>query len=191
MTAAIAQVISIHNQTLLFGAGIYHRVPDRCHSLPPSPMDSFTTLPIQGTPALSNDSPNRSTVLQDPISARTASSVLPALQRVDALGDVFVVPGTVDQTVRLRFTWFDRESFFDNEAGVYQVDTQGFVNGIAPAQAGYAYAALSSPSRTTLFSSGNIPSSPQRRPSKGAIASPSTSSKTTPPNIGSATIRAI
>jgi hypothetical protein len=67
---------------------------------------------------------------------------------------VLVVPGDDSETVSLLFQWTEREAAYNNEAGVYVVDEQGRVNGLAPGEAGYAQAVLNSPTRQVLFSSG-------------------------------------
>ncbi|MFM7470386.1 MAG: Ig-like domain-containing protein, partial [Nodosilinea sp.] len=69
-------------------------------------------------------------------------------------GDYFVVPGSPDEVVHLRFQWTFRDAAYNNEIGVFVTDAQGRVNGIAPGESGYAYAALTSPTRQVLFASG-------------------------------------
>ncbi|NEP10260.1 MAG: DUF4114 domain-containing protein [Symploca sp. SIO2C1] len=73
---------------------------------------------------------------------------------IDSLGDVFTVPGAPEESVTLSFEWTTRKAAFDSEVGVFVIDEQGRVNGVAPHEAGYALAALSSPTRQILFSSG-------------------------------------
>ncbi|NEP56504.1 MAG: tandem-95 repeat protein, partial [Symploca sp. SIO2G7] len=73
---------------------------------------------------------------------------------IGSLGDIFTVPGSPEESVTLSFEWTTRKAAFDSEVGVFIIDEQGRVNGVAPHEAGYALAALSSPTRQVLFSSG-------------------------------------
>jgi hypothetical protein len=57
--------------------------------------------------------------------------------------------------VRVAFKWIEREAEYDNEVGLFIVDDQGRVNGIAPGDPEYAQAALNSGSRRVLFESGD------------------------------------
>ncbi|EKU96922.1 hypothetical protein Lepto7375DRAFT_0848 [Leptolyngbya sp. PCC 7375] len=70
------------------------------------------------------------------------------------IGDVFVVSGDVGEMVTLRFQWTYREAQLNNEMGVFAIDADGRVNGVAPGEAGFAQAALNSASRQVLFSHG-------------------------------------
>jgi hypothetical protein len=57
--------------------------------------------------------------------------------------------------VTLQFDWTFREASYNNEIGYFVVDDDaGRVGGIAPGEAGYAQAALSSTARRLLFASG-------------------------------------
>ena len=49
---------------------------------------------------------------------------------------------------------FESHAAFENEAGFFLTDADGTVNGIAPGEAGYAQAALSSDSREVLYARG-------------------------------------
>ncbi|MGF1520170.1 MAG: DUF4114 domain-containing protein [Nodosilinea sp.] len=69
-------------------------------------------------------------------------------------GDLFIVPGSADEAIALRFQWTFREAGYNNEVGVFVLDAQGRVNGVAPGEAGFAYAAITSASRQVLFASG-------------------------------------
>lgn len=69
----------------------------------------------------------------------------------DAQG--ITVGGSAGATT-LRFQWTSREAAYSNEIGVFAIDEFGRVNGIAPGEAGYAQAALTSSTRQVLFSSG-------------------------------------
>ncbi|NEO09927.1 DUF4114 domain-containing protein, partial [Moorena sp. SIO3I8] len=75
-------------------------------------------------------------------------------KKTDHLGDFFLVPGALNDEVSLSFEWTTRKAGFDNEIGVFVIDEQGRVNGITPDEPGYAWAALSHPTRQVLFSSG-------------------------------------
>jgi RHS repeat-associated protein len=58
-------------------------------------------------------------------------------------GDIFIVPGAVNEMVTINFEWAWRDAGNNNEIGIYFVDDErGAVSGILPGQAGYAAAAL-------------------------------------------------
>jgi choice-of-anchor C domain-containing protein len=95
-----------------------------------------------------------SSLTQTPLEDKTFS--LKTAISSDGAGGV-VIAGTPDTAVTVRFTWFEREAVFNNEAGVYLTDAQGRVGGLAPTDAGYANAVLTSATRTTLFTSGQHP----------------------------------
>ena len=95
-----------------------------------------------------------SSLTQSPLEDKTFS--LKTAISSDGAGGV-VIAGTPDTSVTLQFTWFEREALYNNEAGVFLTDAQGRVNGLAPTDPGYAYAALTSSARTTLFTSGQHP----------------------------------
>jgi RHS repeat-associated protein len=79
----------------------------------------------------------------------------PQISQLDDLGEVLVVPGNPSERVNMVVQWTLREAAFNNEVGFFLVDALGGVEGIAPGEEGFAEAALSSPSRQTLFNSGN------------------------------------
>ncbi|MCA2803666.1 MAG: DUF4114 domain-containing protein, partial [Microcystis sp. M114S2] len=79
----------------------------------------------------------------------------PQISQLDDLGEVLVVPGNPSERVNMVVQWTLREADFNNEVGFFLVDPLGGVEGIAPGEPGFAEAALSSPSRQTLFNSGN------------------------------------
>ncbi|WP_253256817.1 Ig-like domain-containing protein [Microcystis aeruginosa] len=79
----------------------------------------------------------------------------PQITQLDDLGEVLVVPGNPSERVNMVVQWTLREAAFNNEVGFFLVDALGGVEGIAPGEEGFAEAALSSPSRQTLFNSGD------------------------------------
>ena len=79
----------------------------------------------------------------------------PQITQLDNLGEVLVVPGTSSETVSIVVQWTFRDALYNNEVGVFVVDSFGKVGGIAPGEQGFAQAALQSPTRQTLFNSGN------------------------------------
>ncbi|WP_253852319.1 Ig-like domain-containing protein [Microcystis aeruginosa] len=79
----------------------------------------------------------------------------PQISQLDDLGEVLFVPGNPSERVNMVVQWTVREAAFNNEVGFFLVDALGGVEGIAPGEEGFAEAALSSPSRQTLFNSGN------------------------------------
>lgn len=66
-------------------------------------------------------------------------------------GDLYIVPGTGGESVTVRFQWTFRNANFNNEVGVFVLDAQGRVHGVAPGEAGFAYAAITSPKSQVLF----------------------------------------
>ena len=77
----------------------------------------------------------------------------PELTPWPAMGEVFVVPGERAETVDLLFQWTRKQTDYNNEVGLFEVDALGRVDGLAPGELGYAEAVLRSPSRQVLFSS--------------------------------------
>lgn len=75
------------------------------------------------------------------------------LQPMDSQDGVFVVAGNLGATIQLDAVWSFREPTYNNEVGVFVVDGEGKVDGIAPGSKGYADAALRSASRHTLLKS--------------------------------------
>jgi hypothetical protein len=114
----------------------------------PSPDDVNRTHRIvvrvtdTGSPALSATAAFSVTVSQ-----RNASTT-------DYRDGVLILPGTPDQSVRLRFDWTERAAEYNNEIGVFAVDVNGAVDGFVPASATFAQAALGSDSRQIVFASG-------------------------------------
>lgn len=83
------------------------------------------------------------------------SAVLSLIYAPNYAGGVYVVPGTPGTTQQIAFAWVSKNAAYSNEFGYFLVDSaDGSINGIAPAQAGYAQAALSSSSRTVVFAKG-------------------------------------
>src|SRR4029079_16196565 len=68
---------------------------------------------------------------------------------------IYTVPGAFGSAQQITFRWTSKDTFFRNELGVFAVnDLTGRVNGLAPGSAGYAAAALRSPSRRIIFARG-------------------------------------
>ncbi len=68
---------------------------------------------------------------------------------------VYIVPGAVGTSQTITFDWTEKNASYNNEFGYFIVDSMnGSINGIAPGQAGYAQAALSSSTRQLLFAKG-------------------------------------
>ena len=78
----------------------------------------------------------------------------PGITQAEDSEDILVVPGDASESISLLFQWTERDATYNNEAGVYVVDAQGHIDGIAPGEPGYAQAVLNSPRRQVLFSSG-------------------------------------
>jgi hypothetical protein len=97
-------------------------------------------------------------LLPDSVSATqslTPLTVAPLPDRSTLVaGDLFSVPGNASESVAIRFQWTYREAAFNNEIGVFVVDSSGQVNGLLPSDPGYAKAALTSASRQVLFAKG-------------------------------------
>jgi cyclophilin family peptidyl-prolyl cis-trans isomerase len=83
------------------------------------------------------------------------SSALSLIYAPDYSGGVYVVPGTAGTSQTLAIDWTEKNAAFNNELGYFIVDSaDGSIGGVAPGSAGYAQAALSSSTRTTLFTKG-------------------------------------
>jgi|GEM_PF-3336103 len=68
---------------------------------------------------------------------------------------VLTLPGSASDSVNVRFDWIQRLAEYNNELGVVVADApDGTVGGINPSDFGYAQAILRSPSRRTIFASG-------------------------------------
>lgn len=68
---------------------------------------------------------------------------------------LLATPGQAGQTVSATFGFLSRDADFANEIGLFRVeDAQGRVGGLLPGAAGYARAALSSPTRQVIFAQG-------------------------------------
>jgi len=66
---------------------------------------------------------------------------------------VLHIPGQAGQTVTMNFTLAGRYAGMRNELGYYIADdAQGAINGVMPADANYAHAAITSASRQVIFS---------------------------------------
>jgi glutathione S-transferase len=72
----------------------------------------------------------------------------------DHSGELLIVPGDPEDTVALKFEWTNREAGYDNEIGLYLVDEQGQVAGLAPDDRGYAAAAITDATQQVIFASG-------------------------------------
>ena len=112
--------------------------------------------------SLANDSLLAAPVVVSPEAANFAFSSqdtswlgTPQITQLDSLGEVLVVPGTSAETVSIAVQWTFRDAKYNNEVGVFVVDQSGKVGGFAPGEQGFAQAALQSPTRQTLFNSGN------------------------------------
>ena len=131
-----------------------------------SPSNLFASLPPENSPlSLSENEP----LLKSPeaVSTEVANFNFASLAedtnwlgtsritQLDSLGEVLVVPGTSAETVSIAVQWTFRDAKYNNEIGVFVVDQSGKVGGFAPGDQGFAQAALQSPTRQTLFNSGN------------------------------------
>ncbi|WP_250565987.1 DUF4114 domain-containing protein, partial [Adonisia turfae] len=88
----------------------------------------------------------------DTLTGITDGSLL--ADNTSAIGDLFVVSGNAGETITLRFQWTYQDAKLNNEIGVFAIDADGKVNGVAPGDTGFAKAALNSPSRQVLFPHG-------------------------------------
>jgi len=77
-----------------------------------------------------------------------------ALLRDELLGDVLIAPAQSSGQAFIA-QWTYREAAYDNEVGIYEVDSQGRVNGVMPNDPRYAIEVLASPTRKVLFNSGH------------------------------------
>src|SRR5687768_906530 len=68
---------------------------------------------------------------------------------------VFRPDGDATGELELPANFTSREASFDNELGFFLTDADGSIDGIAPGEAGWAEAALRSPTRQVLFGSGS------------------------------------
>jgi hypothetical protein len=83
------------------------------------------------------------------------STALSLIYAPDYSGGLYVVPGTAGTSETLAIDWTEKNAAFNNELGYFVVDSaDGSIGGVAPGSAGYAQAALSSSTRTTLFTKG-------------------------------------
>jgi Domain of unknown function (DUF4114) len=78
----------------------------------------------------------------------------PEVQLASQLGDVLLVPGSSNESVKLSFQWTERDAAFNNEIGVFVIDDQGRVDGIDPSDPKYAQAAIGSATRQVIFAKG-------------------------------------
>ncbi len=78
----------------------------------------------------------------------------PEVQLASQLGDVLLVPGNSNESVKLSFQWTERDAAFNNEIGVFVIDDQGRVDGIDPSDPKYAQAAIGSATRQVIFATG-------------------------------------
>ena len=68
---------------------------------------------------------------------------------------VFTLPGVPGQIVETNFDWLERDAAYDNEFGIYKVDSaDGAVNGILPNDPRYAAAAFAEGNYDVVFQSG-------------------------------------
>jgi cyclophilin family peptidyl-prolyl cis-trans isomerase len=83
------------------------------------------------------------------------STALSLIYAPSDVGGVYVVPGAPGTSQTLAVDWTEKNAAFNNEFGYFVVDSaDGSIGGVAPGSAGYAQAALSSDTRTTLFAKG-------------------------------------
>ena len=86
----------------------------------------------------------------------TDSTPLSVTYAPDYSQGVYLVPGAVGSPQTITIDWTEKNAAFNNEFGYFVVDSaDGSIGGVTPGSAGYAQAALSSASRTTLFSKGD------------------------------------
>jgi RHS repeat-associated protein len=70
-------------------------------------------------------------------------------------GPALLVPGLPGQTVGVRFTWTARDAQFNNELGLFFVDSaKGQIGRLLPGEPGYAAAALARAHSRVIFASG-------------------------------------
>ena len=83
------------------------------------------------------------------------SAAMSLVYAPDYSGGAYVVPGAPGQSETLTIDWTAKNASFNNEYGYFIADSaDGSIGDVAPGDAGYAQAALSSTTRTTLFSKG-------------------------------------
>jgi len=93
-------------------------------------------------------------LIQNPQTAFLSSQIDSSALLQQITNGVFEVVSSDDETFSLVYEWIDRQAEFDNEVGVYLVDADGKVDGIAPGEPGYELAAIDSTSRKVVFRSG-------------------------------------
>ena len=90
------------------------------------------------------------------------SAAMSLIYAPDYSGGVYVVPGAPGQSETLTIDWTAKNASFNNEYGYFIADSaDGSIGDVAPGDAGYAQAALSSTTRTTLFSKGQSAGRPR------------------------------
>jgi cyclophilin family peptidyl-prolyl cis-trans isomerase len=83
------------------------------------------------------------------------STAMSLIYAPDFASGIYVVPGAPGTTQTLAFVWASRNAAYNDEVGYFIADsTDGSINGIAPGEAGYAKAALSSGTRKIIFGKG-------------------------------------
>ncbi len=94
-------------------------------------------------------------VVTDTNGTSVDSTALSLIYAPDFASGIYVVPGAAGSTQTLAFAWASRNAAYFDEIGFFIANSaDGSINGIAPGQAGYAQAALSSGTRQTIFSKG-------------------------------------
>lgn len=77
----------------------------------------------------------------------------PAPTRADILGDALLMPSREITPIKLVAQWTKRDASYFNEIGVFEIDSEGRVNGVKPGEKDFAKAALFSSSRKVLIES--------------------------------------
>ncbi len=94
-------------------------------------------------------------IVTDAGGTSTDSTAMTLIYAPDLASGVYVVPGAVGTTQTLAFAWAARNAAYNDEVGYFVANSiDGSINGIAPSQAGYAQAALSSSTRKVIFAKG-------------------------------------
>lgn len=91
----------------------------------------------------------------DASGASPDSTAMSFVYAPDYSSGVYVVPGGPGTSQTLTFDWTSKNASYNNEFGFFIVNSaDGSIGGVAPGQAGYAQAALSSSTKQVIFSKG-------------------------------------
>ncbi len=94
-------------------------------------------------------------VASDDTGSSVDSAAMSLIYAPDYAGGVYFVPGAVGTSQTMTFAWTAKNAAYNNEFGFFIVDSSdGTIGGVAPGDAGYADAALSSGTRQIIFSKG-------------------------------------